>query len=95
MTQPTSSASAFDLLPQSARDLAALIGDEEALRLIGKLCEAARRSLIIRQTVKAARQKGYGVYHAVNRLAFIHGLPVCCVWRIAEEPAQALRDGQP
>lgn len=90
MTQPTTTAPAFDLLPQSARDLAALVGDEEARRLIARLCEEARRNLAIRQAVKDAQRSGHAVAHTVGRLAFIHGLSTCCVWRIAEAhtPAQ-------
>lgn len=95
MTQPTTSAPAFDHLPQSARDLAAMVGEAEALRLIADLCDTARRQLEIRQSVKAARHNGHGVSVTVGRLAFVYGLPECCIWRIAEKYAPALGERQP
>lgn len=95
MTQPSTSTPAFELLPQSARELAALIGEAETLRVISRACEAARRNLAIRHAVKAAQQNGRAVAHTVSRLAFIHGLPACCVWRIAEAHAPAPGECQP
>ncbi|QQE88537.1 hypothetical protein [Azotobacter chroococcum] len=95
MTQPSTSTPAFELLPPSARALAVLIGEAEALRIISRACEDARRNLAIRHAVKAAQQNGHGVSVTVGRLAFVHGLPTCCVWRIAEAHAPALGECQP
>lgn len=95
MTQPTATAPAFDLLPQSARALAAMLGEQEALQLIARLCDEARRNLEVRQSVKAAQRNGHGVTVAVGRLAFVYGLPECCVWRIAEAHAPARGECQP
>ncbi|MBB6155904.1 hypothetical protein HDC30_003128 [Pseudomonas sp. JAI115] len=75
----------------AAAELVQQLGEVETLRVIEKLCVATLLRLKLRQSIQRTATAGHNVTAAVEDAAFVHGLPLCCVWRIVDRPLSSAK----